>query len=410
MTTFAWPRAGRRALLPQRLPDREQRRLLAHQAGHAQLARPEERLASRSMTCGMQPSTARACSSAPRTRTSSRTACPTRSTRLKKRVGAGAAAATSNLQPVAGDNLAFTAQYQTADWVGDVKARTIDLSTGAMSYVELVRAVAAQRARAYRPHDLHVRRLGPVRLHQHGSRRQPAQAFLHERGADLAVVRRRRAHGGRAGLFQIEPAAAVRELQRGPDPQRHGGEPGELPAGTRTTRTRATSGRATSSAAAARSSATSSARSLLREGLAVQLQRHGYQDFKKCTSGTTTVSCPAAQFPTPTQPRRGTVYVAANDGMLHAFETDVNNSPYYQTGGIGTATTSDDTFSSGNNTGNGAERWAFIPSIVLPDMPQARLHSVQPPLLRGWLAYGGRHLPLDALRGSATGARSWSAG
>ena len=55
--------------------------------------------------------------------------------------------------------------------------------------------------------------------------------------------------------------------------------------------------------------------------------------------------------------------------MLHAFETDVNNSPYYQTGGIGTATTSDDTFSSGNNTGNGAERWAFIPSIVLPDMP-----------------------------------------
>jgi len=38
---------------------------------------------------------------------------------LQKRVGAGAAAATSNLQPVAGDNFAFTAQYQTADWIGE---------------------------------------------------------------------------------------------------------------------------------------------------------------------------------------------------------------------------------------------------------------------------------------------------
>jgi type IV pilus assembly protein PilY1 len=68
-------------------------------------------------------------------------------------------------------------------------------------------------------------------------------------------------------------------------------------------------------------------------------------------------------------PRRGTVYAAANDGMLHAFETDVNNSAYYQTSGIGTAVTSDDTFT-GNNTGNGAERWAYIPGLVLPDVHQ----------------------------------------
>ena len=68
---------------------------------------------------------------------------------LKKRVGAGAAAATSNLQPVAGDNLAFTAQYQTADWVGDVKARTIDLSTGAISFVELWSAQSLLNARVH---------------------------------------------------------------------------------------------------------------------------------------------------------------------------------------------------------------------------------------------------------------------
>ena len=64
---------------------------------------------------------------------------------------------------------------------------------------------------------------------------------------------------------------------------------------------------------------------------------------------------------------RGTVYAAANDGFLHAFETDVNNSPYFQTAGIGTDQTDDDLFSSGNNTGNGVERWAYVPGIVLPN-------------------------------------------
>jgi type IV pilus assembly protein PilY1 len=68
---------------------------------------------------------------------------------LKKRVGAGAAAATSNLQPVAGDNFAFTAQYQTQDWIGDLKARTIDLNTGAISQVELWSAQALLNGRAH---------------------------------------------------------------------------------------------------------------------------------------------------------------------------------------------------------------------------------------------------------------------
>jgi len=90
----------------------------------------------------------------------------------------------------------------------------------------------------------------------------------------------------------------------------------------------------------------------------------GYMAFKACTEGTGT-GCPAARFPDPTKPRVGTVYAASNDGMLHAFETDVNNNPYYQTAGITTGTTTDDLFT-GNNAGNGAERWAYIPAAVLP--------------------------------------------
>ncbi len=46
--------------------------------------------------------------------------------------GSGAAAATSNLEPVAGDNFAYTASYTTKEWIGNLKAQTIDLTTGAI--------------------------------------------------------------------------------------------------------------------------------------------------------------------------------------------------------------------------------------------------------------------------------------
>jgi type IV pilus assembly protein PilY1 len=47
--------------------------------------------------------------------------------------GAGAAAATSNLEPVAGDNFAYIANYRTVEWTGDLQARTIDLASGEFS-------------------------------------------------------------------------------------------------------------------------------------------------------------------------------------------------------------------------------------------------------------------------------------
>jgi len=49
------------------------------------------------------------------------------------RVGAASAAATSNLEPVQGDNFAYIANYFTGDWSGDLQARTIDLTSGAIS-------------------------------------------------------------------------------------------------------------------------------------------------------------------------------------------------------------------------------------------------------------------------------------
>ncbi|MGZ5036712.1 MAG: PilC/PilY family type IV pilus protein [Usitatibacter sp.] len=54
---------------------------------------------------------------------------------VSAREAAGAAAATSNLEPVAGDNFAFVANYRTQKWDGDVQARSIDVITGAINTV-----------------------------------------------------------------------------------------------------------------------------------------------------------------------------------------------------------------------------------------------------------------------------------
>ena len=49
------------------------------------------------------------------------------------KAGAASAAATSSLQPVEGDNFAYVAQYTSGLWYGDLEARDIDLRTGALS-------------------------------------------------------------------------------------------------------------------------------------------------------------------------------------------------------------------------------------------------------------------------------------
>lgn len=52
---------------------------------------------------------------------------------INARVASAAAAATSNLEPVAGDNFAYTAQFVTQKWVGELTAHEIDLNTGAIN-------------------------------------------------------------------------------------------------------------------------------------------------------------------------------------------------------------------------------------------------------------------------------------
>ncbi|WP_082794242.1 pilus assembly protein [Thauera humireducens] len=53
-------------------------------------------------------------------------------TEIRVKIGAGAAAATSTLSPVAGDNFAYVASYTTVKWTGNLEAREINLTTGAV--------------------------------------------------------------------------------------------------------------------------------------------------------------------------------------------------------------------------------------------------------------------------------------
>lgn len=61
---------------------------------------------------------------------------------VKARTGSSAAAATSNLEPVAGDNYVYVALYRTQLWDGDLKAFEINPDTGALTGSELWSAQA----------------------------------------------------------------------------------------------------------------------------------------------------------------------------------------------------------------------------------------------------------------------------
>ena len=52
---------------------------------------------------------------------------------IKSKVGAGAAAATSTLNPVATDNFAYVASYTSVKWTGNLEARTVNTLTGRVS-------------------------------------------------------------------------------------------------------------------------------------------------------------------------------------------------------------------------------------------------------------------------------------
>ena len=67
---------------------------------------------------------------------------------LRTRLGSAAAAASSNLEPVPGDNLVFAASYRNVQWDGELEARTVDPASGAVSQQALWSAQEQLRRQA----------------------------------------------------------------------------------------------------------------------------------------------------------------------------------------------------------------------------------------------------------------------
>lgn len=295
---------------------------------------------------------------------------------VQARVGAGAAAATSNLQPVAGDNFAFTAQYQTVDWTGDLKARTIDLSTGTVSNRELWSAQERLDARTAATRTIYTFDAGDTNTSatvtvngaartQNGNKLRsfckpdaPIADYPTCTDGGLLTASEMTTHfdpqgGANGALLQSIPWAtdgSFRNLSA---------TSATLVDFLRGDTTNETSG-GTGTTDLYRNRAHLLGDIVNAQPAYVKVPPFSYTDAHYSTYKSNNAS------------RRGTVYAAANDGMLHAFETDPDNNPYYQTAGIGTTATSDDTFTGSLNTsptsGEGAERWAYIPSMVFPTL------------------------------------------
>jgi type IV pilus assembly protein PilY1 len=290
---------------------------------------------------------------------------------VQSRVGAGAAAATSNLQPVAGDNFAFTAQFQTVQWTGDVKARTIDLSTGIIASRELWSAQNLLDQR--NQYNRRIYTFDASDVPPPGGSGPVTGNGLRNFCWSGASPTSTPAYPG----CDDDASLAAADLTTYFDPL-------TLPhAATWPTDT---SGRDVTATGqnlvdylrgdtANQMTGGTSPTDLYRSRVSLLGDVVNAQPayVKAPPFNYSAVTNPYyAEYRTTNATRRGTVYVAANDGMLHAFETDPDNSPYFQTAGITTATTSDDSFSGTLNTsataGEGAERWAYIPSLVLSSM------------------------------------------
>ncbi|OFW47846.1 MAG: hypothetical protein A3J29_21555, partial [Acidobacteria bacterium RIFCSPLOWO2_12_FULL_67_14b] len=306
------------------------------------------------------------------------------------RTGAGAAAATSNLQPIAGDNFAFTAQFETSTWIGDIKARTIDLSTGTVASRVLWSAAPLLDQRGQQTRKIYTFDAGdtaavtedlaamPPVAAQNGNR---LKSFCWVDGSgDVAAY---------TGCSEVQGLSAAEMDYFLPTVVSPGsGEPALTQTPTLTVN--GTTGDATKERLI----------DFLRGDLTNQVVTGGTSStdlFRRRVSvmGDIINAQPAYVKKSPfsydtgnfagrdpfyqafrnsglSATRKGTVYVASNDGFLHAFHTDPDNDPYFQTAGIGTTSEIGDEFTGTLDTsptaGEGSERWAYVPGITLPKM------------------------------------------
>ena len=226
---------------------------------------------------------------------------------VSARIGAAAAATTSNPNVTSGDNFVFSSTFTTVDWTGELVRQQIDLSTGAISPTVDWGAQALLDGVAYDSRNIYT--FDPTGIDK---RKTFTWANLSSgTSAALNTVQRDYVNAGVAAtLTQYATLTAAQQAAAAGDNLVNYLRGDRSNEGT-LYRTRAhVLGDIVSA-----------------EAVYVKTPMNNYTD-----SGYTA-------FKSANAARRGMVYAAANDGMVHAFDAS-----------------------------NGQEMWAYVPSMVLPNL------------------------------------------
>jgi len=244
---------------------------------------------------------------------------------IEAKTGSSAAAATSNLQPVEGDNTAFIAQYKTVEWTGDVLARSINVGTGAISTTNLWSA--QQRL------DAQVAANARTEIYMRDSAAASGRKDFNY--ANLSMTQQ--------AWFAPSLLSQYATLTSSPVNQLANATAANLVSYLRGTRIYEDQG-------------TAIATDIFRKRTHVlgDIVSAAPVYVRKAPFSYTDTGY--AAYISSTNSRVPTVYVGGNDGMLHAI-----NASSLIDDGTGTGTTVVD-------SNGGKERWAYIPSMVLPNI------------------------------------------
>lgn len=278
---------------------------------------------------------------------------------LNARKGSAAAAATSTLNPVAGNNFAYVASYTTVTWKGNLEARGINTDTGVVSEnaswcVENVTAGSCASPGSVVPDTS-----GDVTVYYCAT---PDSVICPNGILEGSVCKVQMATACTGSLSgRISNAADTRTIYTA-----SGGTLAAFDAAFATANptpfaAATLSGLSQWSALTPTQQAAAAGANLLN----YLRGQYGYEDrtantadnrlfrYREATLGDALESQPAfmgapvfsypykgySSFKTTNAGRAGTVYMGANDGMMHAFNADT-----------------------------GAERWAYIPSMAVPNL------------------------------------------
>jgi Tfp pilus tip-associated adhesin PilY1 len=266
---------------------------------------------------------------------------------VKARLSAGAAAGTSSLQPVAGDNLIFVGSYITSEWTGDVKGGQINTSTGeidpTLSWSAQALLDAKTRA-ACDTRNIYLMRAGaPNNMVNFTANTFACDgAGLPSGAANTGLNAAELAYFGSASVSQMSQYPSMTDGTLGTVDQRAeaaGQLPGQVAGEKLVNYLRGQRGAEDFEAGTA--------------GKLFRLRKHvlgdvvGGQPVYVKAPRSTYQDAGYQAFKAANASRTPMVYVAANDGMLHALYA-------------GSASAVD--------PNAGKEAWAVIPSVVLPNL------------------------------------------